>query len=350
MPKLSDPHIPDLLVDAISNMPGGSINIFDNDLRYVFAAGRGLTDVGLDPAALPGRTLAEVFGQQAADSVRPFYARAAAGESVVFELPVSRRIYQITATPLPSRDGILAVAHEVTTIREQQAALEETNRQKDAFILTLAHELRQPLAPMLVALELMQKRISAQAGARAREVLERQVRQLQRLTDDLIDAARISQGRTELKRERLDLRTIVEQVLAFAEHDFQSKPLRLQQNLPSTAVWVYGDPVRLQQVFSNLVQNAVKFTDAGGLVSVTMRCERSVVITSIQDTGRGIAPDMLPRVFEMFVQSNDQTGGPGIGLAVVKRLVERHGGTVTAESAGRGLGTEFAVRLPITPA
>ena len=141
----------------------------------------------------------------------------------------------------------------------------------------------------------------------------------------------------------------MQEVLACAEHDFQSKPLSLHQNLPATPVWVYGDPVRLQQVFSNLVQNAVKFTEVGGLVGVTMRCERSVVVTSVRDTGRGITPDMLPRVFEMFVQSNDQTGGLGIGLAVVKRLVERHGGTVTAESAGRGLGTEFAVTLPITP-
>ena len=120
-------------------------------------------------------------------------------------------------------------------------------------------------------------------------------------------------GTSKLKRERLDLRTIVQEVLASAEHEFQSKPLTLQQNLPGTPVWVYGDPVRLQQVFSNLVQNAVKFTEVGGLVGVTMRCERSVVVTSVRDTGRGITPDMLPRVFEMFVQSNDKFYGPADG-------------------------------------
>ena len=335
-----------LLLQAVANMPGGSVNIFDRELRYLFAAGRGLADVGLSPAMLVGRTLSEVFGEEATAPVRSHYARALAGESVTFELPMGERIYHISAAPLPANDAIVAVAHEVTDLRRHQESLAEKNRYKDEFILTLAHELRQPLGPMLMALDVMRKKVSAATGERAREVVDRQVRQLQRLTDDLMDAARVSQGRTELQCERLDLRALVEQVLALQEPEIASRRLELQRDLPEQPLWVHGDPVRLQQVFSNIIHNALKFSAEGGRLAVSARCDGSAVQARVRDTGRGIAPDVLPHIFEMFVQSKSSHAGLGIGLAVVKRLVEAHGGTVSVQSDGPDTGAEFMICLP----
>ena len=340
-----------LLLDALPAMPGGSINLFDEELRYLYAAGAGLTDVGLDPSTLIGRTLTEVFGEPAASAVRPFYARALAGEAVSFEVTLGPRVYQISAARVPGRTGvILAIAQEITERRRANAELTERNQRKDEFIATLAHELRQPLAPMVVALDVMRKRISVQAGERAREVLSRQIRQLQRLTDDLLDAARINQGRSELRFERIDLRMIIEEVVAFSEYDIRAKSIALTTDLAEDAVWTYGDPVRLQQVFSNLLLNAVKFTGPGGQIAVSLARQGPWSVTRVTDTGRGISPEFLPHIFDMFAQTTQSGGGLGIGLAVVKRLVDRHGGTVVAHSRGDGLGAEFAVTLPISPA
>ena len=339
-----------LLRAAVDAIPSGSVNIFDRDLRYLFAGGSGLADVGLDPLRLVGCTLAQVFGEEAANAVRPHYARAFAGEFVMFDLPVQGRIYQISAAPLPEYDAIVAVAQEVTTVRHQQAELAALNRGKDDLIVTLVHELRQPLASMRMAVEVMRKRIGPEPGERARDVIDRQLGYLERLTDDLLDARRLLAGEVDLRRQRLDLRTTLEEVLLLANADVAAKRLSIDVALPSSPVWVHADPNRLQQVFSNLVQNAVKFSPEEGRVTISMVLDAATATTAVRDYGTGIPALTLPHIFEMFVQADRQRGGLGIGLAVVKRLVEAHGGATTASSGGPGAGAEFTVMLPLDSA
>ena len=340
-------RVEDLLVRAVNAIPTGSVNVFDRDLRYLFAGGRGLADLGLDPVRLIGRTLSEVFGEEGANAVRPHYARAFDGESVTFDLAVQDRIYEISAAPLPGCEAIVAVAQEVTQIRHQQAELAALNRGKDELIVTLAHELRQPLASMRMAVEVMRKRLGPEPGERARNVIDRQLHQLERLTSDLLDAGRLERGHADLQRQRFDLRTTVEEVMLLADPAVNAKRLTVDVTLPSSPVWVHGDPNRLQQVFSNLVQNAVKFSLQGGQVTISMAVDAATATTSVRDYGTGIPADTLPNIFELFAQADHHRGGLGVGLAVVKRLVEAHSGTVTASSGGSGAGAEFTVILPL---
>ena len=339
--------VEDLLVRAVNAIPTGSVNVFDRDLRYLFAGGRGLAALGLEPDRLIGRTLTDVFGEEAANAVRPYYARAFDGESVTFDLPVQDRIYEISAAPLPDCQAIVAVAQEVTQIRQQQAELAALNRGKDELIVTLAHELRQPLASMRMAVEVMRKRIGQEPGERARNVIDRQLHQLERLTNDLLDAGRLARGHADLQRQRLDLRTTIEEVMLLADPAIHARRLTVDVTLPSSPAWVDGDSNRLQQVFSNLVQNAVKFSLEEGQVTIDMVVDAATATTSVRDQGAGISADTLPNIFELFAQADHRRGGLGVGLAVVKRLVEAHGGTVTASSGGPGTGAEFTVRLPL---
>jgi signal transduction histidine kinase len=235
------------------------------------------------------------------------------------------------------------------------AALRDADRRKDEFLATLAHELRNPLAPIRNALEIM--RISAdkpEAVASARALMERQVATLVRLIDDLLDVSRITRGKVRLTRERLQLGAILEAAIE------QSRPLldkavqTLTVALAEKPMWVSGDRVRLAQVFTNLLNNAAKYSEPGGKVSVEAMQESSRAVVRIRDNGVGIPADVLQRIFEPFTQVdrslNRSQGGLGIGLNLVRRLVELHDGTVTAQSGGSGRGAEFTVSLPCEPA
>jgi signal transduction histidine kinase len=234
------------------------------------------------------------------------------------------------------------------------AALREADRRKDEFLATLAHELRNPLAPIRNALEIM--RISADkpdAVAAARALMERQVGLLVRLIDDLLDVSRITRGKVRLTQERLSLASILEAAIE------QSRPLldksgqNLSVSLPKEPVWLMGDRVRLAQVFANLLNNAAKYSEPGGRVTVEATREHDRAVVRIVDTGIGIPRDVLPRVFEPFTQVdrslNRSQGGLGIGLNLVRRLVELHDGTVGVFSAGAGRGAEFTISLPCVP-
>ena len=242
----------------------------------------------------------------------------------------------------------LQVTAEALRVSEQQ--LKFADRQKDAFIATVVHELRQPLAPIMTALELLQRTDNPDTMRHAHRVLERQVNQMRRLIDDLLDAARIAQGKVTIRLERIGLAEIVKgavnTVLPLARDRRQE--LRLQ--LPSEPVVVDADPDRLQQVLSNLLTNAVKFTGPEGRIAVTVERADGSVAIRVSDTGRGIDPEHLPHIFNMFTQSSTDEGGLGVGLAVVRGLVERHGGTVNVHSEGTGKGAEFTVRLPVPEA
>jgi signal transduction histidine kinase len=232
--------------------------------------------------------------------------------------------------------------------------LAEADRRKDEFLSVLSHELRNPLAPIQTAVHLLERARGDDArAARARDVIERQVRHLSRLVDDLLDVTRITRGRVVLHRERLDLARLVHDTVEDHRATFEAAALALDVRLPPVPVPVDGDPTRLAQVVGNLLSNSAKFTPPGGNVSVRLEDDGADVTLLVRDTGEGVDPEVLPRMFEPFSQADRSLartrGGLGLGLAIVKGLVELHGGKVAASSAGRGAGTEVAVRLPRAP-
>jgi len=247
------------------------------------------------------------------------------------------------------------VEQRTRTLEELQAELHEAARRKDEFIATLAHELRNPLAPVRNAVQLLRYQEPIPAAARqARDVIARQVRVMSRLIDDLMDVSRINQGRIELRRERVDLATVVELAIESSRPSIVESGHALSLRLPDAPVVLDADPIRLSQVFVNLLTNAAKYTDRGGRIELAVEVEESVVRISVRDDGIGIPAKELPNVFAMFAQVEDtltrSRGGLGIGLTLVKHLVELHGGGVEAQSAGVGKGSAFVVTLPLPEA
>ena len=216
----------------------------------------------------------------------------------------------------------------------------------------LAHELRGPLAPLCNTLEIIKRADGDDALLQqAWTIMERQLAQMVRLVDDLLDVSRIARNKLELRRERVELASVVHQAAETCRPLAEGSKQEVTVTLPPGAVYLHADPVRLAQVFSNLLQNACKYTEPGGRIWLTAERQGSDVLVSVKDTGIGIPTEMLPHIFELFTQV-DRTlersqGGLGIGLTLVKQLVEMHGGTVEASSDGPGLGSEFVVRLPI---
>jgi signal transduction histidine kinase len=230
-----------------------------------------------------------------------------------------------------------------------QHALREADRRKDIFIATVAHELRQPLAAMLPAIAVMRERVSEQSGTRARDVIERQVIQLRRMVDDLLDISRVAEGKLDLQKERTDCREVIQDALSGTSALYQEHHHTLSISLPDDAIWLDADRTRLLQVLANLLANAAKYTEDGGRIALNAQTDGITATIRIQDNGKGIAPGALPHVFDLFMQEEtDQYGGLGIGLRVVRELVELHGGSVAARSEGIGRGSEFIVTLPIS--
>jgi PAS domain S-box-containing protein len=229
--------------------------------------------------------------------------------------------------------------------------LAEANRSKEEFMALLSHELRNPLAPILNALTIQREMKTAdpilqQAG----KVIERQVGQMVRMVDDLLDISRITKGKLRLNKEPVELRVIVNNAVEACRPFSEARKHELSVSLPTESIWVDADPVRLEQIFANLLNNATKYTNLGGLIRVTIHQEAGEVVVGVWDNGAGIPPAMLPRIFDLFTQVDGTLsrshGGLGIGLALVGTLVEMHGGRVQAQSAGLGRGSEFTVRLP----
>lgn len=230
--------------------------------------------------------------------------------------------------------------------------LNEADRQKDEFLALLAHELRGPLAPLSNGLELIKHSRGAEdLRQRACSLMERQLEQLIRLVNDLLDASRIARGKIELQRTATDLGALIREVVEVERPQAEGAGLRLEASLPAEPLFVDGDPVRLTQVFRNLLQNARKYTEPGGRIEVSLAPERGQAAVRVRDTGLGIPPAKLEAIFEMFAQMEAglprSQGGLGIGLALARRLLALHGGSVQAFSEGPGRGSEFVVRLPL---
>lgn len=235
--------------------------------------------------------------------------------------------------------------------RQLSGELEEVNRRKDEFLATLGHELRNPLAPLLTAAELLRMQPAPDVMTeQAVDVIRRQAEQMRRLIDDLLDVARITRGIVSLKLQTIDLRDALQEVLRNVQSWLDSREHQLVLSVPAGPVYVHADRVRLEQIFSNLLSNAAKFTPKRGRIEVTLERAGDSAIIRVKDTGKGIPRDMLSRVFDLFTQVNPSIdraeGGLGLGLTLVKRLTEMHGGTVEVSSAGAGQGSEFRVRLP----
>jgi two-component system CheB/CheR fusion protein len=265
------------------------------------------------------------------------------------------RWFTINGEGVRGADGRIAkwvgTATDIDERRRAEAGLREADRRKDEFLAMLAHELRNPLAPIRNAVKLLRDAGQTDPVREwSRDVIERQVEQMTRLVDDLLDVSRITRGKIQLQIETLDLATVVSGAVETSRPRIDARKHQLEVHLPDATVHLPGDLVRLTQVVSNLLNNAAKFQDEGGFISVRAEREGSDAVIRVRDLGSGIAPDMIGEVFRLFAQAertmDRSEGGLGIGLSLVKSLVEMHGGTVHAYSAGRGRGSEFTVRLP----
>ncbi|TMH44445.1 MAG: response regulator [Betaproteobacteria bacterium] len=244
-----------------------------------------------------------------------------------------------------------SLEREIARSREAEEELQDANQRKDEFLAMLSHELRNPLAPIRNAVELMRRVGSPEPRVTmARDVIDRQVTQLARLVDELLDVSRISQGKIVLKKEPVELAKVIAHGVETVRPMIDVREQRLTVEVSAGPVWVMGDFARLSQVVANLLNNACKYTPEGGRIRLAASAERGLATVSVDDNGSGIDAELLPRVFELFVQGDrglDRSqGGLGIGLTLVKRLVEMHQGEVSAESAGPGKGATFRVTLP----
>jgi signal transduction histidine kinase/DNA-binding response OmpR family regulator len=272
------------------------------------------------------------------------------------------RFFNFVAQPTKGASGVMenVMVHavEVTDsviMRRKTETLArqllESDRNKDEFLAILGHELRNPLAPILTALQVMRARSTDPSTERERAIIERQVTHLSRLVDDLLDVSRATMGKIDLRREQVDLATAVARAVEIARPLIEARGHHLSISVPVGALFVEGDLVRLAQVIANLLQNAAKYTERGGHIEVDGRREGGEMILRVRDDGQGIPPERLSSMFELFVQGDQgddrsHHGGLGIGLTLVRSLVQLHGGTVDAFSEGPGKGSEFVIRLP----
>jgi len=262
----------------------------------------------------------------------------------------------ITGTPhaIGASMRAVAVIEDVTERRQAEHDLREADRRKDEFIATLAHELRNPLAPIRNSLHIVRMAgIQDPAIQRVAAMMERQVRHMVRMVDDLLEVSRISRGKIELRRERVPLAAVLRSAADTSRPLIDAGGHDLRLELPGESVAVDGDAVRLAQVFANLLNNSAKYTPMGGRIEVSVTVEEGVAQICVKDNGEGIPPAMLDKVFNMFTQvdaGNRAQGGLGIGLTLARTLVHLHGGTIEARSEGRGAGCEFLIRLPLSTA
>jgi signal transduction histidine kinase len=281
------------------------------------------------------------------------------GREIVVERPDGTRITAL-ANANPIRDdagnliGAVNVLFDITDRKCAEESLREADRQKDEFLAVLAHELRNPLAPILNAVQVLKARgPDDPLLQRQRAVIDRQARQMARLLDDLLDVSRITRGKIELRREMLDLTAIVEQAVESCRSIIEQRRQALSVRLPPHPVPCHADPARLNQIIGNLLTNAARYTPPEGEIRLSLAQEGEIAVLRVVDTGIGIPAEFLPRIFEPFSQADTSAarteGGLGIGLTLVKRLVALHGGSVEARSEGPGRGSEFIVRLRIGP-
>jgi signal transduction histidine kinase len=290
---------------------------------------------------------------QGADSPAVAQALESLGNVTLIERPTRvPALISTVQTALKARERQYQARNFLDERERTTEALKQADRRKDEFLATLAHELRNPLAPIRNSLQILRMTACIDPAAeRVCEMMERQVNHMVRLVDDLMEVSRITRGLIELRKEETDLATIIREAVETSKPLIEAGQHQLAISLPPDVIPLYGDTLRLGQVFANLLNNAAKYTDPGGQIWLTAKRDGDEAVVSVRDNGIGLSPEMLPVVFDMFMQADRSTnrshGGLGIGLTLVKSLVELHGGKIAAHSAGRNQGSEFSVRLPI---
>lgn len=351
---------------ALSNTPD-FVYVFGLNHQFIYANRALLTMWGTDSAA--GKSWAELGYEQWHAEMHDreieevIATRAPIRGEVPFTGTHGRRIYDYIFVPVFGADGeVVAVAgttRDVTdrqaaeqAIREQAARLSEADRAKDEFLATLSHELRNPLAPLRNSLAVL--RLASEGGidpAPIHAMMERQVNQLVRLVDDLLEMSRVSRGQFDLRRERVAIGDVVRSAVETSMPVIERGRHTLRVHIPAQPVHVFGDPVRLSQVLANLLNNAAMYTDDGGSIALDVALEGERVAVTVRDNGAGISEEMQQRMFQMFTRGagsrTKAQGGLGIGLALARRLADMHDGTLLAESDGPGTGSAFTLRLPI---
>jgi PAS domain S-box-containing protein len=352
-----------LITDAVPAL----ISYVDTELRYRFVNAGYFYWFGRRSEEIIGKSLAEVLGEAAFEHVKPYVEAALAGQRCQFEseLPYKTGARHVLGEYVPNvrADGTVAgfyvLVTDISGLKQAEAALKDADRRKDEFLATLAHELRNPLAAIRSSTELLGGHLNREQLGHVTAIMKRQVGLMVRLIDDLLDVSRITHGTIELRTERAQLISLVNQALDAAQPWLERKGHNVEIEAPVYPLEVEGDPVRLVQVFTNMLSNACRYTDPGGRISVRIARDGDAAVVEVRDNGTGIPPDKLDAIFEMFSRLDSPNGrsggclgseaGLGIGLALSRRLVEMHGGTMTASSEGPGHGSQFTVRLPARP-
>ena len=352
--------------EAIINTVREPLIVLDGDLKILRANPAYYADFKVRREETEGRVLSEVEAAQwnvpqLIEQLRGVMTHNAVLTNYDLRYTLTEesrpRTLRVNARKIPGdrerAELILLGVEDVTERKANAEHLREEARRKDEFLAMLAHELRNPLTPIAHAIHLLRRHAAKVSPANLYDLIERQTTRLIRLVDELLDVARISRGHIELKRDTVDLRDVVQHAVEACRPRMEERQHAFSVSLAEAPVCVDGDPVRLEQIVSNLLENAVKYTEPGGRLDLTLREDNGQAFLSVRDNGIGLAPETLDSIFELFTQVDTSLartgGGLGIGLTLVRRMLALHGGRIEAHSAGLGHGTQFIVRLPVVP-
>jgi PAS domain S-box-containing protein len=353
---ITDRRAAETRLELVLATAGDALVSFDRHWHFTYLNEAAARAFGESSQTLLGQSVWERYPELVGSPYyRALHQAALEQREIRTELPAMRVDEWMEHHIYPSVDGVTVLSSDITVRKRLEAESREEGRRKDEFIAMLAHELRGPLAPIRNCVQVLRRLSGSNAlMAEATETMERQMRHLVRLIEDLLDLSRIRRGQIELRRSVISVADAVRMAVDDLRPSIDAHGLHLTVSWPQEPLMIDADPARIEQIVHNLLTNAVKYSDRGASIDVAIRDENGAVVIEIADTGVGIPPESLPHLFEMFEQVPEHRdrarGGLGIGLSLVRNLVELHGGTIVARSAGQGHGSTFTIRLPRTNA